>query len=70
MEKQTIFIYPGFVTKGLKGRILWHPSRPGFDEEKGDWPARASADITECVNDPWPSTDGGPGCILEVGSPK
>ena len=70
MEKRAVFIYPGFLTKGLKGRILWHPARPYYNTDKSDWSDKSATDLTSCVHDPWPSVEGGEGCVMETGSPR
>jgi len=66
----SIFLYQGFLTKGLKGRIVWHPKEPVFDRESNDWrKCDSCADVTVCVNDPWPDTEGGPSCRTEIAAP-
>jgi hypothetical protein len=64
-----VFIYPGFLTKGLKGTIRWHPDMPSFDRQRSDWDDRGCVDLTRCVNDPWPDSEGGALCFMEVRAP-
>lgn len=66
MQEGTIYLYPGYLTKGNKGQILWHPVLPEFDESEGDWKHIRTVDVTNCVFDPWPFTSGGPNCVLEI----
>jgi len=66
MQEGTIILYPGFLTKGKGGRILWHPVMPKFDELSDDWHDHRTVDVTNCVFDPWPYTSGGENCIMEI----
>jgi hypothetical protein len=66
MRESIVNLYPGFLTKGSKGKILWHSRMPSFDQNKNDWPKDEAVDVTACVFDPWPYTAGGQDCILEV----
>ena len=66
----SIFLYPGFVTKGQKGRILWHPGLPSCDARENDWETNKAVDITNCIHDPWPFVAGGKSCCMEVGAPR
>jgi hypothetical protein len=34
MKPTPIFLYPGYITKGLKGRLVWHPKMPDFDPKE------------------------------------
>ena len=54
MKQITVFLYPGFITKGLKGRLFWHPTMPEFDNKDNDWQIAKSIEITNCIHDPWP----------------
>jgi hypothetical protein len=66
MRRKIIFLYPGHITKGLNGRILWHPRLPEFDLKQNDWPSTGSVEITSCIHDPWPFGEGGKEFIMEV----
>jgi len=66
MKAMAVFLYPGFVTKGLKGILLWHPKRPEFNTQENDWKTDNSVNITDCINDPFPYSDGGQSCVIEV----
>lgn len=66
MRESVITLYPGYLTKGKKGKIYWHSRLPSFDYETEDWPNQKATDVTNCIFDPWPYTAGGPDCILEV----
>lgn len=66
MEKRTIWMYPGYLTKGLKGKLLWHPKTPTYNEQERDWITTGSIDITGCIHDPWPFGEGGKEFVLEV----
>jgi hypothetical protein len=70
MKPTTIFLYPGYITKGLKGRLVWHPKMPDFDPKMNDWIADKSVEITSCINDPWPFIEGGKECMIEIDHPK
>lgn len=67
-KKNSIQLYPGFLTKGLKGRLIWHSVSPFFNEKNNDWVAAKSlfSDVTNCINDPWPDTEGGKECCMRV----
>lgn len=64
MEKRTIWLYPGYLTKGLKGRLLWHSKPPEFSDN--DWISTGAVDISGCIHDPWPFGAGGKEFVLEV----
>jgi hypothetical protein len=66
MQRNTIYLYPGFLTKGQRGRILWHPQKPSYNENKKDWEEIKAIDVTNCIYDPWPYTGGDRDCIMEV----
>jgi len=66
MQEITIWLYPGFLTKGLKGKLLWHGKEPIFDEKNNDWTAKQAVDVTNCINDPWPFIEGGRECCLTI----
>lgn len=67
MRKIAISIYPGYITKGLKGRLIWHPKLPSFSDRESDWESvKPSVDLSDCISDPWPYSGGGPDCIIEV----
>jgi hypothetical protein len=66
MRSETIFLYPGYLTKGLKGKMLWHPSYPKFDNRLNDWVETGATDVSNCIFDPWPSEAGNNDCIMEV----
>lgn len=68
--KSTIFLYPGYVTKGQKGRIFWHPAMPDFDPKQNDWDQKKAVELTNCIHDPWPSVEGGKECMIEITHPK
>jgi hypothetical protein len=62
--RNTIYLYPGYLTKGLLGRMLWHPTQPVFDQQFNDWSNTRAVDVSSCIQDPWPDCAGGPECIL------
>jgi hypothetical protein len=64
MQARTIWLYPGYLTKGLKGKILWHPKMPEFEANSNDW--SSGIDITGCIHDPWPFGEGGKKFIMEI----
>jgi hypothetical protein len=68
LQKTSIFLYPGYLTKGLKGKILWHPKYPIFDLKNNDWDAKESVGVTDCIHDPWPYVEGGIKCIISIES--
>ena len=70
MKQITVFLYPGFITKGLKGRLFWHPTMPEFDNKDNDWQIAKSIEITNCIHDPWPFIAGGKDCLMEIASPE
>lgn len=59
-------LYQGHVAKS-KGRIVWFPSEPKFDEAKQMWIGRDGVEITSCIADPWPSDEGGHYAHTQVG---
>ena len=69
MQKTTIFLYPGFITKGQKGKLLWHPKMPEYDMKQNDWDYIKSVEITNCIHDPWPFMEGGKDCMIEITTP-
>lgn len=62
MLKNSIFLYSGYLTK-YEGKICWHPQLPDFDKFND------GICITSCIHDPFPYTQGGKECILEVVNP-
>jgi hypothetical protein len=66
MQSRTIWLYPGYLTKGLKGKILWHPKVPEFEADQNDWSANGSIEVTGCIHDPWPFVEGGKEFIMEI----
>jgi hypothetical protein len=69
MKPSTISPHPGFVTKGQKGKLLWHPKMPEFDMKQNDWDATKSIEVTNCIHDPWPFVAGGKDCMMEISGP-
>lgn len=69
MKLRSIFLYPGFITKGQKGKLFWHPKMPSFDMKFNDWPVEKAIEITSCIHDPWPFVEGGKDCMMEIGTP-
>ena len=69
MKPSPIFLYPGFVTKGQKGKLLWHPVLPAFDAKENDWVSTRAIEVTNCIHDPWPFIAGGKDCCTEISSP-
>jgi len=69
MKSRTVFLYPGYLTKGLKGRIVWHPKMPQFDPKQNDWILEKAIEITSCIHDPWPFIEGGKDCMMEIDCP-
>lgn len=66
MKSKSIFLYPGHITKGLKGRLFWHPRMPMFDKGENDWVVLGAIEVTSCIHDPWPYMEGGKECVMEV----
>lgn len=64
-NSSSISLYPGYLTK-LNGKILWHPQKPIFDEFNNDWNRNKSVDVTGCIFDPWPFTQGDQDLLLEI----
>lgn len=62
MLKNSIFLYSGYLTK-YEGKICWHPQLPDFDKFND------GICITNCIHDPFPYTQGGKECTLEVVNP-
>jgi hypothetical protein len=68
MKTRTVFLYPGYITKGLKGRMFWHPKMPEHDMELNDWKTDKAVEISSCIHDPWPFIEGGKDCLMEIGT--
>lgn len=62
MLKNSIFLYSGYLIK-YEGKICWHPQLPDFDKFND------GICITNCIHDPFPYTQGGKECTLEVVNP-
>lgn len=65
MQKITVSLYPGFLTKS-QGKIVWHAILPKFDQSNDEWLGVNSIEITSCIHDPWPHTSGGKNCVVEL----
>ena len=66
MLKNSIFLYSGFLSKA-KGNICWHAKLPFFDNNSQQF--NDGICITNCIHDPFPYTQGGQDCVLEVVNP-
>jgi len=64
-NKSIVFLYPGFITK-MNGRIFWHSQKPLFLEEHKDWDYSKAVNVTGCIYDPWPFTNGDSNLVLEI----
>lgn len=65
MKKTTVSLYPGFLTKS-QSKVFWHPLRPEYSELSDIWTGEKMIEVTSCIHDPWPHTEGGKDCILEL----
>ncbi len=64
-KNSSICLYPGYLTK-VNGKILWHPQKPTFNLIIDDWEKDKSVDVTGCIFDPWPFTQGNQDLLLEI----
>jgi len=64
-KNSSVCLYPGYLTK-LNGQILWHPQKPGFNDINSDWNKDKSVDVTGCIFDPWPFTQGNKDLLIEI----
>lgn len=67
MNSNTICLYPGYLTKGMHGKLVWHPRLPRFNNVLNDWSEEdTSVNVSPCIQDPWPDYFGGRDCIMQI----
>ncbi len=60
--QSSVFLYPGYLVKEA-GRLFWYPEKPEFSNR---WDRANSIEVTSCIFDPWPYTEGGEKFIMKV----